>query len=191
MQRADAIVVLGCRIAPSGRPAAPAARRAATAASAFLAGVAPRIVVSGGRRWGSQIEARALRRAIEGAGVPAGAVVEELCSLSTYENAIFSAAVLARLGARRAAVVTCPWHMARALRNFRAAGVEALPYPTGVAEIPRVRRVYIEVREIVCSHLDARAMRRAEVLTDSASRFAQTRVSAACRSADASLEIEA
>ena len=166
MQRADVIVVLGCRIAPSGRPAAPAARRAATGASAFFAGVAPRIVVSGGRRWGSQIEARALRRAIEGAGVPAGVVIEELCSLSTYENAIFSAAILARLGARRAAVVTCPWHMARALRDFRAVGVDALPVPTGVAEIPRARRLYVEAREIVCSHLDARAMRRSEVLAE-------------------------
>lgn len=136
MLRADAIVVLGCRIAPSGRPAPPAARRAATAASAFLAGVAPRIVASGGRRWGAQIEARALRRALVRAGVPASAVVEELCSLSTYENAIFSASMLERLGARRAAVVTCPWHMARALQSFRAAGVDAIPLPTGPAEIP-------------------------------------------------------
>jgi len=172
MRSADAIVVLGCRIAPSGRPAAPAARRAATGASAFFAGVAPRIVVSGGRRWGSQIEASALRRALEGAGVPAGAVIEELCSLSTYENAIFSAAILARLGARRAAVVTCPWHMARALRAFRAAGVDAHALPTGVAEIPRPRRLYLEAREIVCSHLDARALRRADVLAESAARFA-------------------
>ncbi len=171
MRSADAIVVLGCRIAPSGRPAAPAARRAATGASAFFAGVAPRIVVSGGRRWGSHVEARALRRALEGAGVPASAVVEELCSLSTYENAVFSAAVLARLGARRAAVVTCPWHMARALRSFRAAGVDAVPLPTGLAEIARPRRLYLELREIVCSQLDARALRRAEVLTASAARF--------------------
>ncbi len=157
MFRADAIVVLGCRIGPSGRPGLPAARRAATGASAYLAGVAPRIVVSGGRRWGSQIEARALGRAMVSAGVPAGAVVEELCSLSTFENAIFSAAVLAELGARRAAVVTCPWHMARALQSFRAAGVEALPLPTGVAEIPRLGRLYLEVHERVCTALDARA----------------------------------
>jgi uncharacterized SAM-binding protein YcdF (DUF218 family) len=171
MLRADAIVVLGCRIATSGRPAPPAARRAATGASAFFAGVAPWILVSGGRRWGSQIEARAIRRALVGAGVTAAAVTEELCSLSTYENAIFSAAVLARLGARRAAVVTCPWHMARALEDFRAAGVDVLPLPTGIAEISFGRRVYLEAHEIVCSLLDARAMRRAEVLTESAIRF--------------------
>ncbi len=171
MFRADAIVVLGCRIAASGRPTPPAARRAATGASAYLAGVAPRVLVSGGRRWGSQIEARALGRAVVRAGVPAAAVVEELCSLSTFENAVFSAAILAGLGARRAAVVTCPWHMARALQSFRAAGVEAFAVPTGVAEMPRVQRLYLEVHERVCSALDARAMRRADLLTDTAARL--------------------
>ena len=172
MFRADAIVVLGCRIGPSGRPAAAAARRAATGASAYLAGVAPRVVVSGGRRWGSHIEARALGHAVTRAGVPAGAVVEELCSLSTHENAVFSAAILAGLGARRAAVVTCPWHMARALESFRAAGVDVLPVPTGVTEIPWARRIYLEAHERVCTALDARAMRRSDLLAEAAARFA-------------------
>jgi uncharacterized SAM-binding protein YcdF (DUF218 family) len=173
--RADAIVVLGCRIGPSGRPAPAAARRAAAGASAYLAGVAPRVVVSGGRRWGSHIEARALGHAVIRAGVPEAAVFEELCSLSTHENAVFSAAILARLGARRAAVVTCPWHMARALQSFRAAGLEVLPIPTGVTEIPRAQRLYLEVHERVCSALDTRAMGRADLLTESAARFFTSR----------------
>ena len=168
MLRADAIVVLGCRIEPSGRPAPPAARRAATAAQAFHAGVAPLVLASGGRRWGSQIEARALRLALVADGVPASAVALELCSLSTFENAIFSAALLSRLGARRAAVVTCPWHMARALDSFRTAGVEAIPLPTPAVDIPRLRRLQLEVHEIVCRRFDAHAMRRAKVLTQSA-----------------------
>jgi uncharacterized SAM-binding protein YcdF (DUF218 family) len=175
MLRADAIVVLGCRIAPSGQLAPPAARRAATAARGFLGGVAPRIVVSGGRRWGAQIEARAIRGALVRAGVPEGAVVEELCSLSTHENAVFSAAVLRGLGARHAAVVTCPWHMARALENFRAAGVDARPLPTGLAEIPLPARLYLEAHELVCRRFDARSSQRAEVLTESAAAWALRR----------------
>jgi len=164
MSRADAIVVLGCKIAPSGRPGPAASRRAATAASALLTGVADAVVVSGGRRWGSQIEARAMSAALRAAGVPASAIVEELCSLSTHENALFSAAVLQRMGARRAAVVTCPWHMARALANFRAAGVDVFPIPAARADAPISRRVYLHAHEIVCGWLDARAMRRAEAL---------------------------
>jgi len=132
MLRADAIVVLGCRILPSGRPGAPAVRRAAAAASAYQSGVAPWVIASGGRRWGGQAEARVFRRELCEAGVPDAAIIEELCSLSTYENAIFSAAVLRRLAGKprpRAAIVTCPFHMPRALSNFRATGVDASPFP--------------------------------------------------------------
>jgi uncharacterized SAM-binding protein YcdF (DUF218 family) len=168
---ADAIVVLGCRIMPSGRPGAAAARRVATGASAFFAGVAPRIVVSGGRRWGARIEARTLGAALLRAGVPEAAVIEELCSLSTHENAVCTAAVLGRLGARRAAVVTCPWHMARALQCFRGAGVDAIPHPTGPVEVSWAQRLYLEMHEVVCSAVDARSLRRAEVLAASAARY--------------------
>jgi uncharacterized SAM-binding protein YcdF (DUF218 family) len=170
---ADAIVVLGCRIAASGRPGPAATRRVAAGASAFFAGVAPRIVVSGGRRWGAQIEARVLGAALGRAGVPAGAVIEEMCSLTTYENAVYTAAILARLGARRAAVVTCPWHMARALQSFRGAGVDAIPHPTGHVDPSWTRRVYLEMHEVVSSAFDARAMRRAGVLSASAARYAR------------------
>ena len=168
MLRADAIVVLGCRIAPSGRPGPAALRRASAAARAYHRGVAGRVVVSGGRRWGAQIEARAMGRILVDAGVPASAIVEELWSLSTAENAVFSAAVLERLGARRAAVVTCPWHMARALANFRAAGVEALPLPAGSLAASISRRLYLRAYEAVCARLDARTMRRADLFARAA-----------------------
>jgi uncharacterized SAM-binding protein YcdF (DUF218 family) len=145
----------------------------ATGASAFFAGVAPRIVVSGGRRWGAQVEARTLRAALVRAGVPEAAVIEELCSLSTHENAVCSAALLGRLGARRAAVVTCPWHMARALQCFRGAGVDAIAHPTGPVEVSWSERLYLEAHEVVCSVLDARSLRRAEVLAASTARYAR------------------
>jgi uncharacterized SAM-binding protein YcdF (DUF218 family) len=186
---ADAIVVLGCKVAPSGQLTPPAARRAAAAASAFHAGVAPYVIASGGRRWGSHAEARAFGRALARAGVPESAIVEELCSLSTYENAIFSAAMLRRLGARRAAVVTCPWHMARALDSFRAAGVDAFPIPTARGAIAFGRRVYLEVHEIVCRWFDAQAMARADVLAANASLLAVPGVAAP--SAPRAVEIEA
>jgi uncharacterized SAM-binding protein YcdF (DUF218 family) len=180
---ADAIVVLGCGIRPSGRPGPPAARRAASGASAYFAGVAPRILVSGGRRWGAHVEARVISARLVAAGVPRSAIIEELFSLSTSENAIFSAAALRGLSASgppdatgaqrppRAAVVTCPWHMARALACFRAAGVDAAPFPTGVADLSRVRRAYLELHEIVCRRLDMRAMARSRVLAASAAAF--------------------
>ena len=170
MPQADALVVLGCRIAPSGRPSPAALRRATAAAAAYRDGVARTIVVSGGRRWGAQIEARALRARICAEGVPPSAVVEELCSLSTYENALFSAAILRRLGATTAAIVTCPWHMARALTNFRAAGVCVIPVPAGPPPTSIRRRLYLQAHEMVCTWLDRMAMGRAEVIAEAASR---------------------
>jgi len=173
MLRADAIVLLGCRIVPSGRLAPPAIRRAKAAANAYLGRVAPIVVVSGGRRWGTQIEARALSAALVRTGVPRKDIIEELWSLSTYENAVFSAAVLRRLGARRVAIVTCPWHMPRALDNFRRAGVDAQPLPTEAAPAPPWTWVYRRAHERMSRFIDARrhSGQGGRILTDAASRM--------------------
>ncbi len=162
---ADAIVVLGCRVLPSGRPTTAAARRAARAAEAYLEGVASHIIASGGRRWGELTEADVLRREITRAGVPDGAVTRELWSLTTHENAIFSAEILRRRGARRVAVVTCDWHVERAIANFRAAGVDAWPLPSTGIRRGIMGRVYRFGHERICTWLDARAMNRADVFT--------------------------
>ncbi|AGP34101.1 hypothetical protein SCE1572_06085 [Sorangium cellulosum So0157-2] len=165
---ADAIVVLGCRMLPSGRPAAPGARRAARAAQAYRDGVAPWVIASGGRRWGAQIEARVLSAELLRAGVPARAILQDLWSLTTHENAIFSAALLRRMGARRAAIVTCPWHMARALQNFREVGIDACALPSPHVRAPMVARAWLRGHEVVSMWLDARAMRRRQILCESA-----------------------
>jgi uncharacterized SAM-binding protein YcdF (DUF218 family) len=166
--RADAIVVLGCRILVSGRPAAVAARRVATAARAYFDGVAPYVIASGGRRWGAHVEALVLARELARAGVPERALLQDLWSLSTYENAIFSAVLLRRLGARRVAVVTCPWHMARALENFHGAGVDARGLPAPDVGAPVFARVFRAGHELVSRCLDVRAMRSRRVLRESA-----------------------
>ncbi|WP_231511743.1 YdcF family protein [Chondromyces apiculatus] len=166
--RADAIVVLGCKILVSGRPGGAAARRAATAAQAWREGVAPRVIASGGRRWGAHSEARALSLALERAGVPSGAIVEELWSMTTYENAIFCAALLAQLAVRRVVLVTCSWHMPRALSNFRAMGVDVRPLSTPVVPAGSTTHAYRKVHEAVSGWLDARAMTKRRALRESA-----------------------
>ena len=52
-------------------------------------------------------------------------------SLTTYENALYSAEILRHAGMSSALVVTNPWHMARALWSFYAVGfpVVAAPLP--------------------------------------------------------------
>ena len=165
-EQADAIVVLGCRVSPSGRVTSTLAGRAEAASSAFLSGVAARVVASGGRRWGSSVEALALREALIVRGVPDAAIVTELWSLTTYENAVFSAALLRRLGARRAVVVSCEWPLPRAIESFRAAGIDATPWAR-----PSSPGLYDRCAERFRRAYDGLAMRRTSVLRESARHF--------------------
>lgn len=156
----DVIVVLGCRVLASGEPSAAARRRAEAAALAFHRGVAPRVLTSGGRRWSGRVEARVLASELSKGGVPEAAIDEELWSLTTYENAIFSAAWLSRRYERpRVALVTCSWHMPRALRCFWGAGLDAVAVPAEAPSAGLVVRATRGTAERVRTSFDALAMR--------------------------------
>jgi uncharacterized SAM-binding protein YcdF (DUF218 family) len=124
----DALVLLGCRVEVAALPGA-AERRVERAAQAFREGLAPLIVVSGGGRYGEALEAEVLAQALEQRGVPGTALLLESASKNTLENARRSAELLFPLGLRRVGVVTCDWHLPRALWVFRRAGFEAEPVP--------------------------------------------------------------
>ena len=130
----DAIVVLGCavRLDDSGLLREGAlARRLDAAAIAYLQRGRERtiVVASGGRHWGDLVEADVMARELARRGVPMRAIVRERCSLTTRDNARFAAEALARRGIYAASVVSCEWHLPRALALFRRAGV----YAEGVA----------------------------------------------------------
>jgi uncharacterized SAM-binding protein YcdF (DUF218 family) len=93
------------------------------------------VVVSGGRRWGDDVEADTMARELALRGVPPGAIIRERCSFSTRENARFTAEVLARRGARRITLVTCPWHMKRAALLFTRAGLAVEPVAAVGADV--------------------------------------------------------
>ena len=164
--QADAIVVLGCRVSVSGHLTAAAAGRADAAAEAYRAGVAPRVLASGGRRWGAAVEALALQRALVARGVPREAILTELWSLTTYENAVFSAALLRKLRARSAVIVSCAWHVPRALQSFRTAGLEVAAWSRRDAA-----GVYDRWAETLRAAYDDLAIRHTAVLRGRAERF--------------------
>ncbi|MFO0618613.1 MAG: YdcF family protein [Polyangiaceae bacterium] len=165
-----AIVVLGCRIDPSGRPGAAATRRADAALRAFRAGLAPRIVASGGRRWPlrgalrdggaprSVAEASAMSRYLVAEGAPESALFRELASMNTAENAIYTRALLQRITGDRAPharvfVATCAWHLPRALEAFRRAGFDPTGLPAG-AHTSLVQRAALIAHELLSTRLD-------------------------------------
>jgi uncharacterized SAM-binding protein YcdF (DUF218 family) len=124
------IAVLGCRVRWLGAPtptrilAGAAGRRVEAAAQVYTqASKDPRrgvvVVTSGGCRWEGVAEAGAMKDALVARGVPPTALVRELCSLSTRENARFSLPLLRDRGVTAVVVVTCDWHLPRALGHFR------------------------------------------------------------------------
>ena len=143
-----AVAILGCRA-----DSATLERRARAGSAAFKgrSGDGAKLALAcGGRRWGGVAEADAIARILVETGVPPDAVARELCSLDTRDNARFAAALLARRGLSRVALVTCTWHLPRATQLFEAAGLEVVegigvdpPSPT-----PR-QRAYWAARELV------------------------------------------
>lgn len=74
-------------------------------------------------------EAAQARALFDSLGVPAGQVLYESASRTTYENAQFSAALPGVDKTRPWLLLTSAWHMPRALASFRAAGWNVTPYP--------------------------------------------------------------
>ncbi len=128
MVEADAIVVLGCKVSGAGEPCAALLRRIDLAVRAFDAEMAPRIIASGGRRWGEHIESLVIQQALLARGVPADCIDVELFSLSTAENCWFTAEILGT-SAKRVVLATCTWHMRRAAYGFRRLGIVAVCPP--------------------------------------------------------------
>ena len=138
-------VVLGGGVSAALPPLRPhpdlssAADRVWHAARLYRLGKAPRIVVSGGGRVAPgalQNEAEAMRAVLMDLGVPAAAITLEARSLNTRENARYTAELLRGEGQSRVLLVTSALHMRRALRCFRAVGLEVIAAPTDFEVLP-------------------------------------------------------
>lgn len=154
-RRADAIVVLGCRVSPAGELSATAERRVRRAAEEFHAGVAPLVVATGDGGWGACTEAEAFARRLEALGVPSAAIVLEPLARNTRENASRSARLLRERGAGCVALVTSDWHLARARASFEACGLAVVPAPAVEPPVSTVRFVRRAVREKMSGWIDA------------------------------------
>jgi uncharacterized SAM-binding protein YcdF (DUF218 family) len=141
----DALVLLGCRVAEVPSPVV--RRRVARAAQAYRDGLSSRIVVSGGCIWGGLVEADVLAAGLVREGVPEAALLLERDSHTTRDNARCSERLLKPLGARRVGVVTCDWHLERALYCFERVGLRAEGVPAPSPALPFGRRTLRQLRE--------------------------------------------
>ena len=143
----DAIVVLGGAVVPPMLPDYPepsltsASDRVWHAARLYRQGLAPRIIVSGGNDKLEQgmpttTEAEAMRRFLTDLGVPREAIVEEGNSLNTIQNIL---RVRELVKGKKVALVTSGFHMPRALRLARLAGLDVAAFPTNWVSSPQAR----------------------------------------------------
>lgn len=136
---ADAILVLGGATRPLSPPRPThelneAGDRLLYARRLWAAGVAPRIIVTGGGAVyvGPVVVAEAVSMAeqLKAMGVPEGAILQEDASRNTYENAALTGALMEREGIKRVILVTSALHMPRSAAIFRRQGIEFTPAPT-------------------------------------------------------------
>jgi uncharacterized SAM-binding protein YcdF (DUF218 family) len=124
----DALVVLGCRV-QDGQLSAAARRRVERAALAFHEQGARLVITSGGKLWQGVMEADAFARSLLELGVPGDRLLSERESLTTRGNARGVERLLREQRVGSVGLVTCDWHMPRALRLFRRVGLHPIPVP--------------------------------------------------------------
>jgi uncharacterized SAM-binding protein YcdF (DUF218 family) len=148
------LVLLGCRVGPAAL-SPPARRRATRAAAALHAGLTSQILVCGGKAWHGARECDELCAFLLERGVPQAALERESHSRSTRQNAQYAAELLLPRGERKVWLVTCDWHMPRAVRCFEAAGFQAQPLPAQSPPIPLGAELWRSTRERASFAFDA------------------------------------
>lgn len=132
---ADAIVVMGAA-QYDGRPSRVFAARLDHGVSLYLAGVAPRLVVTGGKAEGDRTTEAAAGRAFAVAlGVPEEDILVEDQSRTTHESIRNVARLLDEVGAESAIFVSDRPHMLRVLRMAADEGIVAGGSPTRTSPI--------------------------------------------------------
>lgn len=132
----DAAIVLGASARPDGSPSPAMERRVRAGIDLLRQGRAGCLLMSGGAVRHPTPEAWIMRELALAAGVAPEAVQVEDRARNTIENALYSAAIAARCGWGRIALVTDAYHLPRALYVFRRHGLK----PAGaVAALPERR----------------------------------------------------
>lgn len=149
-RKADAIVVLGAA-QYDGRPSPLFAARLDHAIELFHEGVAPRLIVTGGKREGDRTtEAASARVYALAHNVPDGAILTEDASRTTLQSLRGVAGIMHTAGLRSAVFVSDPTHMLRVLRMAADLGIDGYGSPTRSSPLERdaIARIDATVHEM-------------------------------------------
>ncbi len=146
---ADAIVILGAQVLPSGEPGPNLLPRTEKAVRLYQEGWAPAIITTGGVAGDPFSAAEVAGRTAVAMGVPEEAILVAGGSNNTREDVRRAVSVMREHGWRSVLVVSHPLHLLRGVLLFRRAGVQAFSSPTStdVRSIPLHWRAYYAARE--------------------------------------------
>ncbi len=146
-QKSDVVIVLGCSVW-GDKPSPTLQERIDRAFELYQSGYADRIIASGSKGFGENIEeAVVIKRELVKMGVPGKHIIEEKESTNTVENLTFSKALMRKHGLESALIVTNYYHIYRSSMIARDLNMTA---SFGKARMPqsKVTLVLSNVREI-------------------------------------------
>lgn len=145
----DCILVLGCRVYDDGTPSHMLEDRLRQGVELYMAGIAPKMLMSGDHGQKEYDEVNAMKQFAVEAGVASADVFMDHAGFSTYESIYRAKEVF---GVQKVIIVTQRYHLHRALYIARQLGLEAY----GVAADYRsyVGQTMRDIREILARDKD-------------------------------------
>ena len=146
---ADCILVLGCGLIDAETPSDMLADRVSQGTALYLAGAAPKLLMSGDHSRETYDEVNAMKDYAVAAGVPSSDVFMDHAGFSTYESMYRARDVFE---ARRVIIVSQKYHLYRAVYDARALGLEA--WGVAAEDIAYTGQWLRELREILARDKD-------------------------------------
>jgi uncharacterized SAM-binding protein YcdF (DUF218 family) len=144
----DVILVLGNPASEDGTLAPIGESRLREALELYRAGVAPRLLLTGGAVKNRFVESDVMRQFVLSQGVPASAVLTEGQSRNTIQNAYFAYKIMQAHDWTSALVVTSPTHVRRAslifMRYPLAWRMQVAPWPDS---LPLWKKIWFWISE--------------------------------------------
>ena len=109
----DTIIVLGTPSKLDGTPSVEQRERVLEGVREYKAGVAPRLIMTGGPAHNHFVEAHTMAQFAASQGVPASDIFEEGQAQNTIQNIYYSSQIMHQHGWSSAEVVSSPYHLGR------------------------------------------------------------------------------
>lgn len=130
LHQAEAIVVLGAGVTREGWPDRRSLERTVKAVILYKKGYAPVMIFAGGwEHHGYKASVPVMAKVAQDLGVPENAIIIEDKSHDTYQNALFTQAIMRDHDWNSLLLVTSESHMKRAALTFNKLGMAVYPVP--------------------------------------------------------------